>query len=398
MFCLDIFIETLKITKEDGSEVTLKLEKDALVSAEYADFCDQRFDSCNSRKIAQDKEKPLSEVVTDKSQHHNFWRIAIQKIRNMRYVDRKTLKPLPNPPTLNNWIFTLKGLEDLWKIVRKDGFSHLRTVNQDPIENLFGNLKSHGFRDNTPSCKQAESVLKALMITSLTSTHSLTANCLDDGAVALTSLNVLCQAPNLNSEKSGNRMHDLDFPDQPAEIIPENRSPAVTVNRLRCAKNFAVEFIKKTKIIKDCKHCEALFFCNNPLRNEFVPLMQKYNMKDIKTAAADFFELGFCTAEKAINTQLGRSCWRGNLLLRIKDFLIREKKVSFDWVTCIEHRSIIVHKFYNCIITYCIDRWCNHLNRLLKGQTMINKGTRMEKRAIQAYLAERKQKLGMQKQ
>lgn len=381
-------------------ETVLKLEKNALLSGDYADVCDQKFDSCNSRQLTKNKEKPLIQVVTDNSEHHKFWKYAVQKLRNMRYVNKETLKPLPNAPTLNNWIFTIKGLEDLWKMLKKEGFTYLKTgyINQDPLENLFGNLKSSDFRDNTPSCRQAESLLKALMITSLTLKHSLTANCHDDGAIALKSLNVLCQAPNFNSEKSGNRLHDLKFPDQPAEIISESRTPGVTVNRLRSAKNFAVEFIKKTKIIKNFKNCEAVFFCNSTPQNEFVSLMEKYAMREINTAAADFFVLGFCTAEKSVNIQLGHSCWCGHLLQRIKDFLIRERKVSFDWITCIEHRTIIIDKFYDQIIIYCIDKWCKHLNRLLKGETKISKGTAMEKRAIQSYVTKRKQKIGMQKQ
>lgn len=72
------FIETLKVTNEGGGEIVLNLDKDALISGDYADFCDKKFDSCNSRKLSKDKDKPLTQVVAENSERHRFWRYAVQ--------------------------------------------------------------------------------------------------------------------------------------------------------------------------------------------------------------------------------------------------------------------------------------------------------------------------------
>ena len=67
-----------------------------------------------------------------------------------------------------------------------------RKINQDPLENYFGNVKSHDFRSNKPRCYQFEAIFKSLLLRNLTSKSSPGYNCEDDdGNVILSECNVL---------------------------------------------------------------------------------------------------------------------------------------------------------------------------------------------------------------
>lgn len=119
------------------------MEKEAIHTAKYADFADKRFDSCNARKGKNDpivKEKPLQQVVTDTSPHLKFWEECAQKMLDMRFVDKRSKKPLPTPPSHSNWIRNLRLMPELWKLLKEKGFQHMKTgyINQDPLENFFG--------------------------------------------------------------------------------------------------------------------------------------------------------------------------------------------------------------------------------------------------------------------
>ncbi|KAL5239384.1 hypothetical protein ACI65C_006794 [Semiaphis heraclei] len=75
----------------------------------------------------------------------------------MQY-ETKTKKVIPS---VVNWIKTIKGL-------------------QDPIENFFGSIRSHGVRNFKPTCANFITSFKALVINNFTSNHSFGSNCEND--------------------------------------------------------------------------------------------------------------------------------------------------------------------------------------------------------------------------
>lgn len=79
---------------------------------------------------------------------------------------------------MKNWIWTIKGFQYLWNKL-KDNFKFLclRNFIQDPLENLFGSLRSHGIRKINPTPEQFVNTLKSLTINNLLSQHSPGSNC-----------------------------------------------------------------------------------------------------------------------------------------------------------------------------------------------------------------------------
>ena len=62
-----------------------------------------------------------------------------------------------------------------------------RSFNQDPVENFFSSIRSHGVRNNNPTCSSFESSTKSLIINNLVSAHSVGANCESDESVGMLS-------------------------------------------------------------------------------------------------------------------------------------------------------------------------------------------------------------------
>ncbi|CAG9090204.1 unnamed protein product [Plutella xylostella] len=61
----------------------------------------------------------------------------------------------------------------------------MRHLNQDPIENFFGAIRSHGCRNTNPTPERFESAFTTLLINSLTSVHAPGGNCEKDLGEAL---------------------------------------------------------------------------------------------------------------------------------------------------------------------------------------------------------------------
>lgn len=147
------------------------------------DFFNKLFDSVNAHTLHP--ETPLRVAVTTNSKHHKFWSDAIKRLSKMRFVDPKTKQPVKCIPSLKNWIFTIRGFRNIWKIMDNEGIKFLKTrnINQDPLENFFGMIRSHGRRNINPSCSQFCGSYKTLLINNCTAKKSVGSNCenINDG-------------------------------------------------------------------------------------------------------------------------------------------------------------------------------------------------------------------------
>lgn len=126
------FLDAVKI----GNSFS-KMPLEAIHTSEYILFKDQLFDYVNGQSINADK--PLRNVIKEGSSHIEFWEQAKKKIRNRRFVHKKTKMSLPNPPCLKEWPNILTVLKTVWHKVEELGFPYLKLglLNQDALENFF---------------------------------------------------------------------------------------------------------------------------------------------------------------------------------------------------------------------------------------------------------------------
>ncbi|XP_049817860.1 uncharacterized protein LOC126264344 [Aethina tumida] len=183
--CTQVFSSTvataLKIRAEISKELTPTsqyfVSPKATETADLLLFFDQLFDSVNGSAINSHVGKDLRSVVTFKSKDFMFWQQSLPILKSMYFNSHQIFTP-----SLKNWHFTLRGFIYLSKKLLGMGFKFIspRSFNQDPLENFFGQIRSHGVRNVNPTCTSFISSTKALIVNNFMSSHSPSFNCEED--------------------------------------------------------------------------------------------------------------------------------------------------------------------------------------------------------------------------
>ncbi|XP_025157132.1 uncharacterized protein LOC105189352 isoform X2 [Harpegnathos saltator] len=158
---------------------TMHLSKNASTTAEALFFFDDLFYSFNGSC-----EQGFSIIITPNSGHLKFWSETLRKLKKMEFVEKNSYKPLRRnkPKCLVNWKQTIQGAQCLWQMLQKCGFTklNLKYLNQDPVENLFSQIRNHGHQNTNPTSYLFGTSFKAILTCNLTSKHSISANCEKD--------------------------------------------------------------------------------------------------------------------------------------------------------------------------------------------------------------------------
>nr|CAI5817708.1 unnamed protein product [Callosobruchus analis] len=145
-------------------------------------FMDKLFDALNVLRISKPQAKPLKYAVTRKSHNEEFWQTVVDSMKFFCPQKQKIVLV----PRLRNWKFTIKGFNYLKsKLLQEKNFKPILTgaFNQDPLENFFIYIRSHGVRNTNPDVSHFVSSFKSLVINNCMSTHSPGSNCQKDTTV-----------------------------------------------------------------------------------------------------------------------------------------------------------------------------------------------------------------------
>lgn len=204
------------ITIED-KEYRINIEE-GIATAETVNFFNDLFDSVNG----DDKKACNNELrcpVMGNSDHHEFWVRSKNLLRKMCYIDKVSREIVKSVPTLVNWLFTVDGFQKLWQVVHeKYDFHKLNTryINQDPLENLFGQIRSHSVRNINPTPRQFEESFFILLVSNMKSVSIIGSNCEVSNDPLLFSLEK-CLEDNIN-------VHNYVQDEIPELIIEDNVS------------------------------------------------------------------------------------------------------------------------------------------------------------------------------
>lgn len=142
----------------------------ALNTAIFAQLIDDLFDSLNGHTQHNDDNKTCKTVLKDDSPHMTFWSKLIPEINAWKLIDLNNKKDVTNSyPFVKSWVITLWDIIYLWKQLQKLDFHYLilRNLNQDPLENLFCNIRQHGVQNSNPTCHQFTVALKTVVLNKL---------------------------------------------------------------------------------------------------------------------------------------------------------------------------------------------------------------------------------------
>jgi hypothetical protein len=103
---------------------------------------------------------------------------------------------------------------------------HTRNLNQDPLENIFGAIRSYSVSNNNSTVGLFVDALKTSIISGLAFRGVCETNCEDDGATLLNNLQSLLRAPDATSPNPSSS-HGKETPD----AVPESFHVAQQVQK-----------------------------------------------------------------------------------------------------------------------------------------------------------------------
>jgi hypothetical protein len=159
----------------------------------------------------------------------------------MKYINQNGKETIV--PSLFSWIKTIKGVKLLCENMHKQGHRSILLINlnQDPLENFFGAIRAHGYSNIMPTAAACQGAYKTLIINNMSSTHSLGANCEQDGSVCLQNIQYFFYI-NDTAEETQTCRHPIDY------------------NHLNI--NINTNEILKSNLPRDIKKCAAIAYCS----------------------------------------------------------------------------------------------------------------------------------------
>lgn len=317
----------------DDKQLQINTEE-GIATAESVNFLNNLFDSVNGDIRNGNDDNELRRAVIENSAHHDFWVSAKNVLRNMFYVEKVSRKIVPSVPTLTNWSFSINGFQKIWKILHeKYSFNKFNTrlCNQDPLENFFGQIRSHAVRHTNPTPRQFEDSFITLLVSNMKSVSIIGSNCETvDGDFMLFSLEE-CLKQDISNVETDGVVRNNDCNDEPYELISDKivAEESIVASLLERSQEIIIF------ILKEVNHCSA---CNDNFKNnEFLVCIRQIT----------------CTVNKLLKTRAHR---RNIAKVLIQHF--ESWHINMDWHECIEHHANMLKIIVRVIVIKTIVSWC----------------------------------------
>lgn len=331
-----------------------------LETSELLFFMDKVFDSVNGAAVTSRHGKPLRCAVSTTTSHSDFWTEAIKVFESMEFFNEKRNKFIP--PTVKNWLHTLKALKYLWHSLRNKGFRFLcvRHLNQDPLENYFGQIRSHGVRNVNPTCQSFMHSYKSLLISNFSQWHSPSANCEDDNTEMLNNFQEMFKAPQLSLEVTPlQELEDfvVNIPTTLNYTVPKTGTMAYIAGYIAR---------KMLKYTKNCTNCKNVLLGDVAALSEaqgFIIESRSYNSNLLTTPNTNFNKI-FCQCIHVMQHSLPKICYKYNVSKTVQHIL--KLNVDFQGFNCQEHN--VTDRFVLQLTEFYIFTYIKNVNRILKGK------------------------------
>ncbi|XP_022830991.1 uncharacterized protein LOC111359629 [Spodoptera litura] len=358
---------------------TMKTTGDAV------EFIDKLFDSVNGTKRNTKKGK-LRGPVKPNSKHFEFWREAINTIKNIRFVDSASKRAKNNKkeyhvrvPSLDGWVMTLKSFERIANLLftKYDlKYFYPGLINQDPLENFFGRIRAINYRNVNPDSYTFVNAFKSLLISNVMGPHSIYSNCEDDdGQTIIDFYNLLKSREEENKENipsttnvpSNTTISDVNEYDK--NISQETLRVTAVNERVRVHSSAYTAGYICRKINKkiNCQECQKTFVAE--VQENFHKWIMYREYKLLKNSNLAYpskrFLILYRDIANLIHLYLNQYAHIKSIGKSIKREILH--KLKFDWLGCSKHKTNAREYFINLILRLHIHNWCNIINKILRG-------------------------------
>lgn len=340
-------------------------------------FVNNLFDSLNGggKPEAGTFRGPINE--TNKSKYYKFWEYAILNLEKMDFIDKENGDVNNRSTVIKKTISTIKGYMELTKICFASGIQSvsLRQMNQDGLENFFGSVRSVCHNSKSPIPSLFRPGYTNLILTNLTSQHSISANCEDDGNKSL--LRNVCELyddPTLimkdnepeESNGDGELAINLEVTNDELVELKFIEGEALVAESGKVCKSITTS----TK----CELCKSTIESHCPLSGHRIITAIDLDIP-ILTYPTVLFICRFKLLFKTVETLLPFVCQEKKLFQKIIASL---KNVDLEGIGCREHETEIGLKMKKLAVKSCVTNFINGILTKkivdpLPNQTVIHK-------------------------
>lgn len=365
-----IFINKILLFTDKGL-----LPKECEETAHLLLFFDELFDSVNGSYDNYKKRsgKPLLGPVTPNSGHKAVWTKAKRILKSMKYISGQKSSIVPS---ITNWLHTIENMEYMVDVLfTKYNLTSLwmRHFNQDPLENFFGSIRSHGYRNTSPTCAGFEAAFASLLINNLSSTNSPGSNCEVDKCFNFKSLKELFfKKPETSSYTS-----EVDFDDVNSDNIFKKLEIKMENIKIRAQLEYVTGYILRKLLIKCSKCKECLYIKQNEENTSCITFREYFKNKFCLTYPSHTLIECFSKLQDVVTYIIKKDCKKKNIRQYIKT--IFSIVIDYSFIKCPEHKSEIISKIEELSINIFIYNWCRDSNKILNGlRTDFDEGDKIQ--------------------
>lgn len=308
--------------------------------------------------------KPLLGPATASSPHKKTWSEGKKLLKTMKFITPSG--KVESVPTIANWVWTLDGIEILLKKLKENyGITSvwLRHLNQDPLENFFGAVRSHGCRNINPTCDQFESAFVTLLINNLSSVHARGKNCEEDLCHALHTLvvNKKASEPPATCSFDYADIINLNF----IEIGDKEKDPK-KIGPLQYISGYFLK-LAKTKIFKVCPRCKSDLMTTDEI--EYIKYREYAGRRWLCYPSSALIRC-ISNMQDIINSILTNHLEVNCLNEIIKTSMII--LIDFSFIRCHLHSQDLINYLIKIVNRCLIFSYCKNINKIITGRTQID--------------------------
>lgn len=355
------------------------LTRDFSGTAHILLFFNNVFDSMNGGVKYLDNCLRSCINAKNKSFSFQFWEYSISMLQKMTFVDKITGEVNNASSALQKCISTIRGYIQLVNICFSLGIDKisLRQMNQDGLENFFGQVRSVCHNQKAPIGYSFQSGFTNLVVNGITSKNSLKGNCQNDnGFPLLKDINEIYENENtldfdIEASTSDNNSNETLEPIQ----VEENEiqfDETITDFDLNFCENEALvlasgkvcEKISRTTKCERCKHTlEAYKQLND---HGIISTFDNISESRLLTYPTLLFTSKFKVLFKLTEMLLPSICHERKVFGKLLSLL---ENVELDGIGCNNHTSEISHKLKTLTIQICVQTFTKEINAVLSRKT-----------------------------
>lgn len=330
-------------------------------------FFNNMFDTinCGGKPVAGTFRGSITD--SNKFKYYEFWNYAISKLEKMEYIDPDTGNTNNRTTVIQKTISTLKGYMELTKICLSLGMKEvsLRRMNQDGLENFFGSVRAVCHNSKSPIASHFRPGYTNLILTNLTSQHSIYSNCEEDGDRSL--LKNVCELyDDLNTFMTDSIDNDAEAKMDVGEELVKLEVDIDGLFEMSSVENEAMALISGTacKDVIASTKCES---CINTLE-AYCPLESHRAINAIDsviprlTYPTLLFMNRFKLLYQSVEITLPFVAHEKNLFRKLIASL---SDVDVVGIGCKEHRDEIACKMKKVAINICLANFIKQINGIL---------------------------------